>query len=86
MRRSAAALALLMLIFSVTVVHARGGRTTSEDCEPGSPDPDCPDQPPPPPKKKQSLLNPGPVVTFATSGAGRHELWFLAAADRRAAP
>jgi hypothetical protein len=45
MRRLAAALAVVALISSVTVAHARGGRTTAADCEAGSDDPDCPDKP-----------------------------------------
>ncbi len=43
MSRMTAALALLALIASVTIVHARGGRTTPADCDAGSADPDCPD-------------------------------------------
>jgi len=46
MRKLTAALALVVLVSSVTIAEARGGRTTAEDCEPGSADPDCPDTPP----------------------------------------
>ncbi len=45
MRKLTAALAVLAVISSVTVAHARGGRTTAADCEAGSDDPDCPDTP-----------------------------------------
>jgi len=45
MRKLIAILALLALVSSATVAEARGGRTTAEDCEPGSADPDCPDAP-----------------------------------------
>jgi len=45
MRKLTAALALVALISSVTIADARGGRTTAEDCDAGSADPDCPDAP-----------------------------------------
>jgi hypothetical protein len=47
MRKLTAALAVLMVISTVTVAEARGGRTTAADCEAGSDDPDCPDTPDP---------------------------------------
>ncbi len=47
MRKLTAALALLALIGSVSVADARGGRTSAADCEAGSADPDCPDEPSP---------------------------------------
>ncbi len=46
MRKLTAALALVALISSWTVADARGGRTSAADCEAGSADPDCPDEPP----------------------------------------
>jgi hypothetical protein len=45
MRKLTAVLALLALMSSVTIAEARGGRTTAEDCDAGSVDPDCPDVP-----------------------------------------
>jgi hypothetical protein len=45
MGKLTAALAVLVLLSSATVAHARGGRTTAADCEAGSDDPDCPDAP-----------------------------------------
>jgi hypothetical protein len=45
MRKLTAVLALVALIASATIAEARGGRTTAEDCEVGSADPDCPDAP-----------------------------------------
>ena len=41
----AAAMALVAFVSSMTVAEARGGRTTAQDCEAGSDDPDCPDAP-----------------------------------------
>lgn len=52
MRKMIAALALLALVSSVTNADARGGRTTANDCEAGSADPDCPDDAPAPAKKQ----------------------------------
>jgi hypothetical protein len=54
MRKLTAALALVALISSVTIADARGGRTTAEDCEAGSADPDCPDTQGPPKKSDTS--------------------------------
>lgn len=51
-------LALMALLCSVAVAEARGGRTTPQDCEAGSADPDCPDTSSKPQSgsdKKQSL-------------------------------
>ena len=61
MRKLTAALALVVLVSSVTIAEARGGRTTAEDCEPGSADPDCPDAPAPPQKSNTSTPGQPPV-------------------------
>jgi hypothetical protein len=53
MRKLTAVLAVLALISSATIAEARGGRTTAQDCDAGSNDPDCPDTPPPPSKQQQ---------------------------------
>jgi hypothetical protein len=45
MRKLTAVLALLALISSTAVAEARGGRTTAQDCDADSKDPDCPDVP-----------------------------------------
>jgi hypothetical protein len=67
MSKFVAALAILALISSVTMAEARGGRTTVEDCDAGSADPDCPDAPapptkppPPPPAAKSQQSTPAP--------------------------
>ena len=54
MRRLTAALAIVALLASVTVAEARGGRTSAQDCEAGSADPDCPDSAAPPQKSNAS--------------------------------
>jgi hypothetical protein len=65
MNKLRAVLALLVLISSVTVADARGGRTTAKDCDAGSDDPDCPDAPTPPkwaePAKANAQLIAAPV-------------------------
>jgi hypothetical protein len=53
-----AILALVMFVSSATVADARGGRTTAQDCEAGSDDPDCPDTTAPP--NKSGSTNPPP--------------------------
>jgi hypothetical protein len=45
MSKLAAILALVVFVSSATVAEARGGRTTAQDCDAGSDDPDCPDTP-----------------------------------------
>jgi hypothetical protein len=60
MRKIAAALVLLALVSSVTNADARGGRTTANDCEPGSADPDCPDDAAAPAKKQAAPSTPAP--------------------------
>ena len=55
MRKLKAALAVVALMSSMPMAHARAGRTTADDCKAGSDDPDCPDaaapaKPPSPPK------------------------------------
>lgn len=40
MRKLFALLLLLTVVFSATIADARGGRS-SDDCAPGSTDPDC---------------------------------------------
>jgi hypothetical protein len=52
MSKLAAALAVVALVSSAAIAEARGGRTTSADCEAGSDDPDCPDTPAPSAAKK----------------------------------
>jgi hypothetical protein len=54
MRRLTAVLAIVALLASVTAAEARGGRTSAQDCEAGSADPDCPDSTAPPPKSNSS--------------------------------
>ena len=55
MRKLKAALAVVALVSSMPMAHARAGRTTADDCKAGSDDPDCPDAPAkpgqPPPTK-----------------------------------
>jgi hypothetical protein len=50
MRSLVSFLALLAVLLTVTAAEARGGRD-SNDCPPGSTDPDCTTAPPPPPGK-----------------------------------
>jgi hypothetical protein len=87
MRKLTVGLALVALISSVTVAHARGGKTSSDDCQPGSADPDCPDAPPPKSKSAEALPAvldhqfgiargaPGAIVlsTWAPPGLGRRD-------------
>ena len=60
MSKRAAILALVALISSVTIAEARGGKTSADDCQADSADPDCPDKPPPP---KQKSDNGRPDIT-----------------------
>ena len=69
MRTLRAALAVLTLMSSMPLAHARAGRTTADDCKAGSDDPDCPDAAPAPGKPGQP-----PPHAWISPGAGLEAL------------